>query len=125
MPMRVLIADDSSQTRLILSTLLRRRNHAVLEAVDGEQALELLRAEHPDLAIIDLIMPKSDGLEVCQAVRSEPSLRVTKIIVVSASDGRIQALASGADRFLSKPFLPDELYALIDEVMTTVPPPDA
>ncbi len=121
MPMRVLVADDSSQTRLLLSALLGRRNYAVLEAVDGEQALELLRAEHPDLAFVDLIMPKRDGLEVCQAVRSEPSLRATKIVVVSASDGRSLALAAGADRFLSKPFMSDELFALIDELMTEPP----
>ena len=123
MPIRVLVADDSSQTRLLLSTLLSRRNYVVLEAVDGEQALELLRTEHPDLALLDLIMPKRSGFEVCQAVRSESSLAATKIIMLSASDGRSQALAAGADRFLAKPFRPDELFAVIDELMTIELPP--
>ena len=116
MALRVLIADDSLSMRLLLQRVLASRGHQVYEAVDGDQALLLLHEHHPDVAILDVIMPGLDGLEVCRAVRADPDLTPLKIIVISANATVADALAAGADGFLVKPFLPSRFLALIDEL---------
>jgi CheY-like chemotaxis protein len=118
MALRVLIADDSLSMRLLLQRVLTSRGHQVYEAVDGDQALELLHAHHPDVAILDVIMPGLDGLAVCRAARADPDFASLKIIVISANATVDDALTAGADCFLMKPFLPSRLLTVIDELTT-------
>src|SRR4051812_46122373 len=100
MVLRVLIADDSLSMRLLLQRVLANRGHQVYEAIDGEQALQMLHAHHPDVAILDVIMPGLDGLEVCRVVRADSDFASLKIILISANATVDDALAAGADRFL-------------------------
>ena len=118
MALRVLIADDSLSMRLLLQRVLTSRGHQVYEAVDGDEALQLLHTHQPDIAILDVIMPGLDGLEVSRAARAAPDLASIKIIVISANATAADALAAGADRFLVKPFLPSRLLTVIDELTT-------
>ena len=116
MALHVLIADDSLSMRLLLHRVLASRGHQIYEAIDGDQALQLLHAHHPDIAILDVIMPGLDGLEVCRTARADPAFASLKVIVISANATVDDALAAGADCFLVKPFLPSRLLALIDEL---------
>ena len=111
---RILVADDEARIRLLVGTLLRGKGHDVVEAADGDEAARLLASRRPDVAILDVSMPGRSGLEVCRLVRSDPSLRRTGVIVVSASVTEEVARAAGADVFLPKPFSPRALLAAVD-----------
>jgi CheY-like chemotaxis protein len=106
---RVLIADDISYVRLLLAATLESRGHTVLEATNGDQALEMLIEHRPDVAILDVVMPGLDGLEVCRAVRAHPTLQSLPVILLSANANDEDARQAGADRFIAKPFLPSAL----------------
>jgi CheY-like chemotaxis protein len=109
---KVLIADDSPSMRTLLRMTLRGGDFDVVEARDGDEAVALLATHRPTVAILDVNMPGRTGLEVCRAVRADPGLARTGVVVISAngleSDARA-ALAAGADQFLSKPFSPRQL----------------
>ncbi len=109
----VLIADDSFRLRLLLARALQLQGFEVLEAIDGDRALEAILAERPDVAVLDEVMPGLDGFEVCRAVRAEPDVQGMPIILMSGNATEAEARAAGADVFLAKPFLPS---ALLDAV---------
>jgi CheY-like chemotaxis protein len=112
----ILIADDLEAMRRLLRRVLERR-HTVVEAVDGAEALETLRAVHPDVAVLDVIMPGLSGLEVCRLVRADPELRHTGVVLISANAPAAEAHEVGADAFLVKPFLPSALLAAVDDAL--------
>ena len=112
----ILVADDEPTLRRLLR-LTFGPEHRLSEAADGAEAFRCLLADRPDLAILDVAMPIMDGLAVCRAARSEPSLAGLGIIVLSAYANVDAALAAGADRHLRKPFSPLELLATIEEVL--------
>jgi len=113
---RILVADDSAHARGILVFLLRSRGYEVLESEDGEQALERARAEHPDLLILDAMMPRRSGFEVCAALRSDPELRGLPVVLLTALGPDAAALGAkaGADECISKPFGVKDLLARIE-----------
>lgn len=108
---RVLVVDDNEDSRDIYSETLSLAGHRVVAAADGEEALAYALRVRFDLIILDLCLPKVDGIGVIKAVRSSPAARSTPIITVSAGDDLMhrEALAAGADLALKKPCLPDEL----------------
>ncbi len=113
--MRVLIADDSSSLRLLVRRILD--GHEVVEAGSGSEALDVLRAAPVDVAILDVSMPDGNGLDVCRAIRRDPSHPATVVIVITANgamEAEQQALDAGADAFLAKPFSPRQLAVLIN-----------
>ncbi|HZO28417.1 MAG TPA: response regulator [Chloroflexota bacterium] len=113
--MRVLIADDSSSLRLLIRRILD--DHEVVEAGTGDAALDVLRTDPVDIAILDVNMPGANGLDVCRAIRQDPSHAATDVIVITANgatDAEQQALDAGADAFLAKPFSPRRLCELVD-----------
>jgi PAS domain S-box-containing protein len=113
---RVLIADDNTDMREYLTNLLRNSGYHVSETVDGQQALETIRAEVPDLVISDVMMPKLDGLQLVAALRSEPRTAAVPILLLSARAGQeasIEGLQAGADDYLVKPFAAAELLARV------------
>lgn len=122
---KILIVDDEAPIIEVLSYNLKRANHDVLVARDGEQALELARRETPDLLILDLMLPKLDGIEVCRALRHE---RDVPIIMLTARDeeiDRVVGLEMGADDYVVKPFSVRELLARVKNVLRrTRPQPD-
>src|SRR5207248_5723780 len=108
---RVLVVDDNEDSRAIYSEILSLAGHGVVTAADGEEAIAYALRIPFDLIILDLCLPKVDGIRVIKEVRSSPVARHTPIVTVSAGDELMhrEALAAGADLALRKPCLPDEL----------------
>jgi len=105
-PCRILIADDNPQNRELLEAYLLDDGHEILMAVDGQQTLAVARQELPDLILLDIMMPKLSGYEVCRQLRQEPQTRDIPVLMVTAlkDSGDIErAVAAGADDFLTKP----------------------
>jgi len=112
MPVRILVVDDFEDARDLYAEYLRMRGFEVTCAADGEAALHLALPAVYDLVVLDLAMPRMDGIAVLRALRGSPQTAKTPIIILSASVGneaRAQTLGAGADLFLEKPCLPDEL----------------
>ena len=112
--MKILVVDDEQAVRESLRRSLRFNGYEVLTANDGLEAVETVRAENPELLILDIMMPNMDGLEVCRTLRSEGWDR--PILVLTARDGvsdRVAGLDAGADDYLPKPFALEELLARV------------
>ena len=110
--LRVLAADDDPDILDLISYRLERSGCAVLRATDGEEALVLARRELPDLAVLDVMMPKMDGYEVTRQIRSDPATAGIKIILLTASSQEpdvVKGFEAGADDYMTKPFSPQEL----------------
>lgn len=119
---KVLVVDDDVENREYL-TLILSEEYDVATATDGEDALQVARVEQPDVVLLDLLMPKMDGLRACQGLRANDSTRHIPIIVLTGSDDserRVRAFANGADDFVMKPFRPRELLARISSKIRRV-----
>ena len=100
----------------LLKTLLTREGYTVVTASDGQQALAMMNREHPDLVLMDVLMPKLSGFEVCDRIKQNKSTRLTPVVLVTAlheSQDKIQAINAGADDFVTKPVNPHELRARV------------
>ncbi len=117
---KILIADDEPNIVISLEFLMKREGFQVSIANDGEAALEAIRNDSPDLVLLDVMMPKKTGFEVCQAVRSDPALATTQILMLTAK-GResevAKGMAMGADAYMTKPFSTKELVARVREML--------
>ena len=103
-PATILVADDNEDCRMALCALLEATGYAVYEAADGEEAVREARRVHPDLVLMDIMMPGVDGLEATRRIRASEELGGVKIVAVSAMEGARQAsLAAGCDDCLLKP----------------------
>lgn len=112
---RIVLAEDNPEVREFIRTLLEPR-FEVAPADDGLAALEIVRAESPDLVVSDVMMPKMSGIELCRAIKNDPALRSTPVILLTAkvgSEATLEAYAHGADDFVAKPFHPRVLMARI------------
>lgn len=112
---RILAVDDGPENLLLLEDLLGAE-YEVLLAAGGREALDVARALHPDLVLLDIGMPGLDGYETCRAFRSDPLLRAAKIILVSGramTAERLDGYAAGADDYVTKPFEREELLAKV------------
>jgi class 3 adenylate cyclase len=119
-PPRILIVDDSETNRDILMTRLSTQGYELSEAVDGEDALAMARKELPDLILLDVMMPKIDGIEVCRRLKADKSLPFMPIIMVTAksdSEDIVAGLEAGADEYLSKPVDQMALLARVKSVL--------
>jgi two-component system alkaline phosphatase synthesis response regulator PhoP len=116
----VLVVDDSPQLRLLVRMTIELDGHQVIEAEDGRVAWCMMRAEVPDLVIMDVSMPGPSGLEVCKAMREDDSFAHVPVIILTAgglAESERQALANGASAFVAKPFSPLALRAEIEAVL--------
>ena len=120
MPHKILIVDDEPNIVISLEFLMKREGHRVLVARDGNEALEAIRREKPDLVLLDVMMPGKTGFEVCQAVRADPTLAGTRILLLTAK-GRetdiAKGLALGANGYMTKPFSTRELAQRVRELL--------
>lgn len=119
----ILIADDEVDILEILGYNLSREGYRVLEAKDGNQALDLARQHRPDLVILDIMMPYKTGIEVCHVLRSQPDFADTLIIMLTAlsDEGtQIKGLDSGADDYISKPISPKVLVSRVNALFRRV-----
>lgn len=118
MPMkRVLIAEDESDLRAFISRNLRARDFAVLEASTGIEALTLWEIEQPQLLILDIMMPRMDGLEVCRRIRETSTVPIIVLTALDDERDKVTALDLGADDYLTKPFGVEELLARVRAVL--------
>jgi CheY-like chemotaxis protein len=114
---KILIADDEANIVKILEFELKKNNYDVLTAFDGEEALWVAERDHPDLIVSDIMMPKMDGYELCRRVKSNPDLRATPFLFLTAKTGienRIQGYAIGGEKYITKPCNRQELLKIID-----------
>ena len=109
--MKVLLADDDRDIVDILTYIFEREGHKVVTAFDGMAALKAFEVEVPDLVVLDLNMPKKSGLEVLRTIRMHTKTPVLVLSILSGEDHIVDALDSGADDYLEKPFRPRELRA--------------
>lgn len=111
--MLVLVADDDPDLVDIVSYALRKDGHRVVSAKDGHKALELARRHHPDLAILDVMMPPPDGFEVCRQLRQEGPLPIIFLTARGEESNKVWGLDIGADHYMTKPFSHKELLARV------------
>lgn len=113
----ILIAEDEEALRELVRVSLGAA-YDFLEASDGVEALEHIRLSRPDLIVLDLMLPRRSGVDVLAAVRGDTSMGHTPVVVISAwTHAQEAAVDAGADRFVPKPFDPDELKAIVDELL--------
>ena len=122
---KVLIVDDEPNIREVVGLYLRRDGHTVVAATDGEKALELFRSSDPDLVVLDLMLPKLGGLEVCRRMQAERRVPLIMLTARGAEEERLVGLGLGADDYVVKPFSPRELAARVTAVLRRAgdPPP--
>ncbi|MEI7845710.1 MAG: response regulator transcription factor [Chloroflexota bacterium] len=123
MPQRILVVDDDKSIVKVLSAYLEQSGYQTIPAYDGEMALHTLRREHPDLVILDLMMPNRDGWEVTNLVRADKALVATPIIMLTArieDTDKIVGLELGADDYITKPFNAREVVARVKSLLRRV-----
>jgi DNA-binding response OmpR family regulator len=119
---RVLVVDDEPDVLLLCRLNLEQLGHEVLEAPNGQVALELVRERDPDLIVLDLMLPGIDGYDVLQMLRTEDASSTIPVLVLTAKSlqaDRDRTRELGAAAFVTKPFLPDELCATVERVLST------
>ncbi|MBI5958766.1 MAG: response regulator transcription factor [Chloroflexi bacterium] len=121
---KILVVDDEPPIIEMLSYNLRRASYTVIAAYDGEQAVNLARSEQPDLIILDLMLPKLDGIEVFRQVRRESEVPVIMLTARDAEIDRVVGLELGADDYVVKPFSVRELLARVRNVLRRASAPD-
>jgi diguanylate cyclase (GGDEF)-like protein len=117
----ILAVDDAPNILKAIQYILTKAGYSVLTARDGDEALTLVKREHPALVISDIMMPGLDGYELCSRLRAEEATSLIPFIFLSAKDtvdDRIKGIQTGADAYLTKPFHRDELLALVETVLT-------
>jgi DNA-binding response OmpR family regulator len=116
----VLIADDDDDIRELVAYRMTRSGYAVLQAANGEEAVELATAERPDLAILDVMMPRLDGFEVVRRLRAQEETARIPIILLTAraQDADVaRGFGAGADDYIRKPFSPQELAMRVQAIL--------
>jgi pilus assembly protein CpaE len=120
MPAKILVADDDTMLQRLISSTLKLEHHEIVQAANGQEALDLVRTERPDLVILDVMMPEINGFDVCAALRKDPATTTLPIIILS-SLGQVQekitGLKAGADEYLTKPIDPRELLTRVDMLL--------
>jgi two-component system, OmpR family, KDP operon response regulator KdpE len=116
----VLICDDEPQILRALRVILRDAGYEALPADSGEEALDAAAVRQPDAAIVDLVLPGIDGVEVCRRLREWSEMPIIVLSAVGEEDSKVRALAAGADDYVTKPFGPRELIARLRAVLRRV-----
>jgi len=117
---RILIVEDNPENMRMLEMVLRAKNYTLLKATDGEEALDIAMRERPDLIIMDIQLPKMNGLEVTRKLRETPAFSQTPIIAITAyamKGDKERVIESGCDAYLSKPINTRELPEMIAEML--------
>ena len=121
----VLVVDDEPIVRDVVVRYLEREGYTTLEAADGERAKIMLEAQKPDLVVLDVMLPGTDGLELCRWIRSRSELPVILLTARGEEADRVVGLELGADDYVTKPFSPRELAARVRTVLRRAAPPVA
>jgi CheY-like chemotaxis protein len=120
---KVLVVDDEPGVRQLVSKILSRE-YTVVEAKDGEEAIDAVRSQSPRIVIMDMMMPKMDGLTACYAIKKDPATRGIPVIMLTAIDQELNKKLSttvmGANKYMTKPFDAQELLATIRQLLNDV-----
>lgn len=119
---RVLVCDDEPQILRALRVILREAGFESLPAETGEEALDVAAVRPPDAAIIDLVLPDIDGVEVCRQLREWSQMPIIVLSAIGEEDAKVRALGAGADDYVTKPFGPRELIARLQAALRRVAP---
>ena len=117
---KILVVDDEPNIVLSLEFLMKQAGFQVRTASDGEAALAAIAAELPDLMLLDVMMPRKNGYEVCQAVRANPDWKGIRIIMLTAKGREVErekGMALGADDYITKPFSTQEVVDRVRELL--------
>jgi len=120
MPKEILIVDDEPSIVVPIQFLMEQQGYNVLVAENGEDALDIIYKYKPDLILLDIMLPRIDGYEVCEIVRLDPRYRDIKIIFITAKGREVEiakGLALGADAYITKPFSNTELVSKVKELL--------
>ncbi|MBC2838684.1 response regulator transcription factor [Robiginitalea sp. SC105] len=123
MSKKLLIVDDEAHIRMLIEQTLEDLEDEGVEmlfADNGEKALSIIQEERPNLVFLDVMMPKMNGMEVCQRVKKELKLEGIYIILLTAKGQEVdrqKGLEMGADRYMTKPFDPDEMFEIAEEIL--------
>jgi twitching motility two-component system response regulator PilH len=112
----ILLVDDSPTQVKAMQTALNGRGYQLMIATDGEEAMAKVISQKPDMVLLDVVLPKKNGFQVCRQLKTAPETKHTKVIIITSKNhdsDRFWGLKQGADEFLTKPFDPAELLALI------------
>ena len=123
-PATILIIDDDSSVRKVAQFRLERAGYRILTAANGEEGLELAKAQQPDAILLDILMPKMDGREVLRRLKADPAMHVIPVIlltVVEAHDELYDPIGPGWVDRISKPYNPDHLLQKVQAVLTAPP----
>lgn len=115
----ILVCDDEEVMRALVRAALEHDGYSIVEGLDGEDALDLIRRLRPDLVILDMMMPGRSGLDVLKELRADSELSGTRVLMLTAkaqAEDRVAAERAGADRYLSKPFRLAELATAVAEL---------
>ncbi|MGA7676932.1 MAG: response regulator transcription factor, partial [Dehalococcoidia bacterium] len=118
---KILVVDDDVKTVELVKLYLNRDGYRVLTAYDGTEALRLARESHPDLIVLDLMLPVMDGFEVCRTLRDESDVPIVMLTARATDEDKLTGLGLGADDYVSKPFSPRELAARVRAVLRRLP----
>ncbi len=116
----ILVVEDSPTYLRQITQLLQKNGYATISAMDGEEALEKAIREHPDLIVLDIILPKKNGFQVCRQLKTSPDTQDIKIIMLtskSQDSDRFWGLKQGADEYLTKPLDDDQLVTNVAELL--------
>jgi len=120
MSKKVLIVDDEPNIVLSVEFLMQREGHEVVTAGDGQEAMDVLAAARPDLMILDVMMPRNNGFEVCAEVRADPATSGMPILMLTAKGREAEmkkGLSLGADAYITKPFSTHDLVTKVNELL--------
>lgn len=116
----ILVVEDEDHIALALEHLMRREGYDLRRVANGAEALPAIAAQHPDLVLLDVMLPEVSGYEICQSVRLDPSLADVKILMMTARGNQMErrkGLALGADGFIAKPFDAADLRAEVRRLL--------
>ena len=114
---RILVADDDINVHQSLNTYFRREGYQMISAYDGQEAIDHVRKSRPDIVLLDIMMPKMDGLMVCREIRKETNLPIIMLTAKGEEFDKLLGLELGADDYISKPFSPREVLARVKAVL--------
>jgi DNA-binding response OmpR family regulator len=118
---KILVVDDDEKTVELVKLYLNRDGYKVVTAFNGTDALRLARETHPDLIVLDLMLPGINGLDICHTLRAESDVPIIMLTALSTDDDRLTGLDIGADDYVTKPFSPRELAARVRAVLRRMP----
>lgn len=117
---RVLVIEDSATQREMIANLLRGSGLTVIEATDGVEALDKIQGNPPDLVVLDIVMPRMNGYEVCRRLKADPKTKNVPVVMCSSKGeefDRYWGMKQGADAYVAKPFQPTELIGTVKQML--------